>query len=215
MLPKPMLPVGEKPILQHIIEWVKGAGIEDVVVSTGYLGRMIEEYFHDGSDQGVNITYARSPNPLGTAGQLKAAESKIRGRFLCLYGDALLSFDLKSLLAFHGSHKATATIALMKYSTVLRYGFLETDEKGRLTEWREKPTVTGYINVGCYVMEKRFLSYMPPKTMFGMDKAFELAMKARDVVCGAKVEGEFLDIGDRQSYREANDLYVKRLGKVL
>ena len=215
MLPKPMLPVGEKPIIQHIIDWVREAGIGEVIISTGYLGRIIEEYFRDGSEHGVRITYATSPNPLGTAGQLKAAERKIRGRFLCLYGDALLKFDLQQLLDFHQSHHAIATITLMKYITELRYGFLETDDRGRLTEWKEKPKVTGYINVGCYVMEKRFLSYMPPNTMFGMDTAFELARKAGEMVCGAKVEGEFLDIGDRKSYKDANDLYVKRIGKVL
>lgn len=215
MLPKPMLPVGEKPILQHIVEWLREGGISEVVVSTGYLGRFIQEYFKDGDELGVKIEYATSQRPLGTGGQLKAAEAKIRGRFVCIYGDALLKFDLKKLLRFHERHHALATMALMRYSTVLKYGFMETDEEGRLVGWKEKPKVTGFINVGCYAMEKKFLSYMPPNEMFGMDKAFDRAMKAGEVLCGAKVQGEFLDIGDRQSYREANDIYIKRLGKVM
>jgi len=215
VLPKPMLPVGEKPILQHIIEWLRESGIREIVVSTGYLGRFIQEYFKDGTELGVEIDYATSQHPLGTGGQLKAAESKIRGRFVCLYGDALLHFDLGRLLRFHQKHKALATMALMKYSTELKYGFMETSPEGLLLGWKEKPKVTGFINVGCYAMEKRFLEYMPPNEMFGMDKAFDRAMKAGEVLCGAKVQGEFLDIGDRQSYREANDIYVKKLGKVL
>jgi len=215
VLPKPMLPVGEKPILQHIIEWVQESGITEIVVSTGYLGRIIQEYFRDGSDLGVKIEYATSPRPLGTGGQLKYAEDKINGRFLCLYGDALLKFDINRLLGFHEKHRALATMALMQYSTELKYGFMETDAEGRLTDWKEKPRISGYINVGCYAMEKKFLTYMPPSKMFGMDMAFDRAKKAGEVLCGAKLRGEFLDIGDRQSYREANELYVKRLGRVL
>lgn len=210
-----MLPVGAKPILQHIIEWLRASGIEEVVISTGYLGRMIQDYFRDGSELGVNIEYATSVHPLGTGGQLKAAEKKINGTFLCLYGDALLKFELQSLLDFHQKRKALATMALMEYITELKYGFMETDPTGRLTEWREKPKISGYINVGCYVMEKRFLDYMPPGRMFGMDKAWEAALKARERLFGLKVKGEFVDIGDRKSYKDANELYVKRLGKVL
>ena len=89
-----MLPVGPKPIMEHILEWLKNAGISEVVVSTGYLSKMLQDYFGEGSEQGVKIQYATSPHPLGTAGQLKAAEPKIHGRFVCVYGDALLQFDL-------------------------------------------------------------------------------------------------------------------------
>lgn len=215
MLPKPMLPLGEKPILQHIIEWVRSSGIQEIVISTAYLWRIIEGYFGDGSEFGVNIEYSNSGVPLGTGGQLKAAEDKIRGRFVCLYGDALLNFDLKELTDFHVKKKALATMALMNYTTELKYGFMETDQEARLKEWKEKPRVSGLINVGCYAMEKRFLTYMPPAKMFGMDIAFNKAKEAGELLCGLKIDGEFLDIGDKQSYRKANDLFVKRLGKVL
>jgi len=210
-----MLPVGPKPILEHIIEWLKQNGITDVVISTGYLGKMIREYFGSGREWGVRIEYATSPHPLGTAGQLKAAESKIRGRFVCVYGDAILEMNLRKVIEFHASHKAVATMALMKYSTALKYGFMETDEDGRLTEWREKPTISGYINVGCFVMEKSFLRFIPAAEMYGMDKTFQEAMRKGAKVYGVRVEGQFTDIGDRRSYVEANDAFVKKMGKVL
>ncbi len=209
-----MLTVGPKPILQHIIDWLAKNGIQDVVVSIGYLGKMIQDYFGDGSQFGVDIDYAISPHPLGTAGQLKAAESKIRGTFVCVYGDSILDFDLKRLINYHYKQKSTFTMALMKYTTELKYGFMETDRAGRLTEWKEKPKISGYINVGCYVMEKRFLGYMPKQKSFGMDEAFERARRAGEKLCGMRMEGEFLDIGDRKSYKEANELYTQRLGKV-
>jgi len=210
-----MLPVGPKPILEHILEWLKENGIRHVVVSTGYLGKMIQDYFGNGNDWGMRVEYATSSRPLGTAGQLKAAEGKIRGRFVCVYGDAILEMDLRNVIEYHIKHKALATMTLMKYSTELKYGFMETDEEGRLTEWKEKPTISGYINVGCFVMEKSFLRYIPPGEMYGMKETFEEAMKKGGRVYGARVQGRFIDIGDRRSYREANDEFVKKMGKVL
>ena len=213
LLPKPMLPVGPKPIMEHILEWLKKGGITHVVVSTGYLGKMLQEYFGDGSEWGMKIVYATSPRPMGTAGQLKAAESKIRGRFVCVYGDALLDFDLRKALEFHEAKKAAATMVLMKYSTEMKYGFMETDRHGRLTEWKEKPRISGYINVGCYVMERSFLGYIPGGKVYEMDDAFRVAMADGADMYAVKVEGSFMDIGDRKSYRDANDIFTKNMGQ--
>jgi len=214
LLPKPMLPVGPRPILEHIILWLKKNGINEDIVTTGYLGKTIQEYFGAGKDWGVNIKYAASPHPLGIAGQLKSAESKLRGRFVCVYGDAILEMDLKKLVQFHSAHSALATVALMKYSTNLKYGFLETDGGGLITEWREKPVISGYINIGCYVMEKAFLRFIPPNQMYGMREAFEEAMK-HGKVYGLRMSGHFTDIGDTKSYREANDEFTKKMGRLL
>jgi mannose-1-phosphate guanylyltransferase len=214
LLPKPMLPVGPKPILEHILDWLKQNEVTDVVVSVGYLGKMIKDYFKSGREWGMKIEYVTSP-PLGTAGQLKAAEGKIRGRFVCLYGDALLEMNLREVVDFHIMHDALATMTLMKYSTELKYGFMETDKEGLLTRWREKPTVSGNINIGCFIMEKAFLDYIPSRKMFGMDQAFGKAMESGAKVYGIRVDGRFTDIGDRKAYREANDEYLQKMGKVL
>jgi mannose-1-phosphate guanylyltransferase len=211
LLPKPMLPVGPKPIMEHILEWLKKWGVDDVVVSTGYLGKMLQEYFGSGEDWGMNITYATSPRPLGTAGQLKAAEGKIKGRFVCIYGDQLLDFDLRDALDFHARKKATATMVLMKYSTELKYGFMETDREGRLTEWKEKPTISGYINVGCYIMERSFLRFITQGRVYEMNDAFKEAKAAGARLYAVKVDGTFMDIGDRKSFRDANELYTTSL----
>jgi mannose-1-phosphate guanylyltransferase len=213
LLPKPMLPVGPKPIMEHILEWLKQSGISDIVVSTGYLGKMLQEYFGDGREWGVRITYATSPHPLGTAGQLKAAEGKIKGRFVCVYGDALLDFDLRKALGFHEQKHATATMVLMKYSTEMKYGFMETDKEGRLTEWKEKPEISGFINVGCYVMEKGFLRYIPAGKVYEMNDAFRVAKARGARLFAVKVDGTFMDIGDRKSYKDANELYTRNMGK--
>lgn len=197
--------------MEHILEWLKAAGITDIVVSTGYLGKMLQEYFGGGSEWGVKIAYATSPHPLGTAGQLKAAEGKLRGRFVCVYGDALLKFDLRKALDFHESKKAMATMVLMKYSAEMKYGFMETDRDGKLTEWKEKPTISGYINVGCYVMEKAFLKYIPGGRVYEMNDAFREAKAGGAALYAVKVEGTFVDIGDRKAYRDANETYTESM----
>ena len=212
LLPKPMLPVGPKPIMEHLLEWLRRWGIDDVVVSTGYLGKMLQEYFGDGAEWDVNISYATSPHPLGTAGQLKAAEPKVHGRFVCLYGDQLLDFDLGKAIRYHQEKKAAATMVLMKYQTELKYGFMETDREGRLLEWKEKPTITGYINVGCYVMEKSFLGFIRGGRVYEMNEAFKEAKDAGARLYAVKMDGTFLDIGDRKSYKEANELFTRSMG---
>jgi mannose-1-phosphate guanylyltransferase len=209
-----MLPVGPKPILEHIVGWLKDTGINDIIITTGYLGKTIQDYFGTGKDWGVRISYAASPHPLGIAGQLKSAERQIRGRFVCVYGDAILEMDLKKVIDFHSKHTPLATMALMKYSTTLKYGFMEADSRGLLKKWREKPTISGYINVGCYVMEKAFLNYIPPNQMYGMKEAFDEAMKHGRVYC-IRSSGHFTDIGDTKSYREANDAFTKKMGRLL
>lgn len=214
LVPKPMLPVGPKPILEHIVGWLKGSGITDIIITTGYLGKTIQDYFGTGKDWGVRIRYAASPHPLGIAGQLKSAEGQLRGRFVCVYGDAILEMDLKKVIEFHLRHRPLVTVTLMKYSTTLKYGFMETDGRGLLKEWREKPTISGYINVGCYVMEKAFLNFIPPDQMYGMPEAFEKAMKHNKIYC-VRSSGHFTDIGDTKSYREANDLFTKKMGRLL
>ncbi len=96
----------------------------------------------------------------------------------------------------------------------MRYGFIESDSEGRLLEWREKPAVEGWINVGCYVMEKKFMNYIPDNVMFGMDEAFRDASRKGEQIFTFKAEGDFIDIGDKKSYREAYERYLKKLGKI-
>jgi len=175
---------------------------------------MIENYLGDGSAFGVKVEYARSDRPLGHAGQLKTAQRLLPERFVCLYGDAILQFDLRKLLEFHTSKRAFLTMALMKHETKMKYGVIETDKAGRISVWKEKPSIENEINVGCYVLEKRFLDYIPPGVVYGMKEAIEAAMKGRRGVYGMRVKGAFTDIGDLDAYEDANKTFTERYGKV-
>jgi len=214
-IPKPMLPLGNKPLLEHIIDWLKNAGgIDEIVVCVSYLHRTIEDYFEDGARFGVGIEYARSERPLATAGQLKTAEKLLDDSFVCVYGDSVYEFNLRKMIKQHRESKAFVSMALLAYSTKLRYGFIDVNGQDKVTAWREKPEISGLINIGCYVMEPEFLKIIPKSGAFGMDDAVKKALEQKKTVRGFKIDTGFIDIGDKKSYLDAYKQYANRLGKI-
>jgi mannose-1-phosphate guanylyltransferase len=214
-IPKPMLPLGNKPLLEHIIEWLTQVRqIDEIVVCVSYLHRTIEDYFEDGSRLGVKIEYARSDRPLATAGQLKTAEPLIDDTFVCVYGDAVYEFPLTSMIHEHKKSKAFITMALLSYNAKLKYGFIDLDEKSQITSWREKPEIKGLINIGCYIMEPEFIKVIPDSGAYGMDDAVREILAQKKQVTGFRIDSGFVDIGDKKSYLETYKKYVEKLGKI-
>ncbi len=215
-IPKPMLPLGNKPLLEYLVEWVKQLkSIDEVIICVSYLHRTIEDYFEDGGRFGIKISYAHSERPLATAGQLKTAEKMLKDRFLCLYGDSVYDFDLAKMVQEHEESKAFLSMALMKYKTKMKYGFIDTDEEANIvTSWREKPEVEGLINIGCYIMEKEFLGMIPQSSTIGMDKIVKDVISQKKIVKAFTIDSGFIDIGDKRSYLDAYKKYVKRLGSI-
>lgn len=214
-IPKPMLPLGNKPLLEYIIEWVKNAGgIDNIVVCVSYLHRTIEDYFEDGARFGVEIEYARSERPVATAGQLKTAEKLLDEPFVCVYGDSVYKFNLRKMIREHMQSKAFVSMALLAYSTKLKYGFIDMNGQDKVTAWREKPEISGLINIGCYVMEPEFLKLIPKSGSFGMDDAVRKALEQKKTVKGFRIDTGFIDIGDKKSYLDAYKQYASRLGRI-
>lgn len=214
-IPKPMLPLGNKPLLEYIIQWVKNAGgIDNIVVCVSYLHRTIEDYFEDGARFGVEIEYTRSERPLATAGQLKTAEKLLDEPFVCVYGDSVYEFNLRKMIREHMESKAFVSMALLAYSTKLKYGFIDINGKDKVTAWREKPEISGLINIGCYVMEPEFLKLIPKSGSFGMDEAMRKALEQKKTVKGFRIDTGFIDIGDKKSYLDAYKQYASRLGRI-
>lgn len=214
-IPKPMLPLGNKPLLEYIIEWVKNAGgIDNIVVCVSYLHRTIEDYFEDGARFGVEIEYTRSERPLATAGQLKTAEKLLDEPFVCVYGDSVYKFNLRKMIREHMQSKAFVSMALLAYSTKLKYGFIDMNGQDKVTAWREKPEISGLINIGCYVMEPEFLKLIPKSGSFGMDDAVRKALEQKKTVKGFRIDTGFIDIGDKKSYLDAYKQYASRLGRI-
>ncbi len=215
-VPKPMLPLGDKPLLEHLVLWLKKNGVSEFVFSTGYLGKTIESYFEKGTAWGVKIEYARSNSALGISGQLLNVKLLVRSTFYLLYGDSVFDFDIRRLLEQHTRSKSTLTIGLMHYSHKLPYGFIEKKKDGSVTAWKEKPEIGGLINVGCYVSEPKIFEYLPNGKMYGFDSVVRDMMKAGEKVSSYVIPGgEFMDIGDERSYKRVYDLFLQKMGKVL
>jgi mannose-1-phosphate guanylyltransferase len=215
-IPKPMLPLGNKPLLEHIIEWLKNDdnNFDDIIICVSYLHRTIEDYFEDGSRFGISIEYARSDRPLATAGQLLTAKRFIDDTFVCVYGDSIYEFPLTEMINEHDKLGAFISMALLSYKTRLKYGFIDVNGNSRVTAWDEKPEIKGLINVGCYVMEPEFIDLIPASNGYGMDDAVRKALDLKKVVNGYKIESGFIDIGDKKSYLQTYKKYVERLGKI-
>ena len=213
-LPKPMLPLGEKPILEHLIEWIKKNGVKEIVLCVSYLRKKIEDYFGDGKKFGVKIEYAISKKPLATAGQLKTAEKFIEDTFVCLYGDSIYNFSLRNMIAHHKKDKSSVTMSLYNYKFNLKYGVIDTTNIGRVTSWNEKPEFSAKINMGCYVMEPEVLQLIPKNKSCGMDDVIRKVLVKRKKVSSVVSTKGFLDIGDKDTYEKANDEYRKKLGKI-
>lgn len=213
-LPKPMLPLGEKPLLEHLIEWSKKNGVKDIVLCVSYLRKTIQDYFEDGKNFGVNIEYAISNKPLATAGQLKTAQNFIEDSFVCMYGDSIYGFSLQNMIKQHAKTKSFITMSLFEYKTNLPYGVIETDSRGRVTQWSEKPEIKANINMGCYVMEPEVFNLIPENKPYGMDSVVKTAMKRKKIVTSFTSKKGFIDIGDKNSYRRAYQMYIQKLGKI-
>lgn len=213
-VPKPMLPLGEKPLLEHLIEWLRKNGIKSTVLCVSYLRKTIEDYFEDGERFGMEIEYAIASKPLATAGQLKTAEKFIDKSFVCVYGDSIFDFDLKTMINQHLKKKSFITMSLYEYKTRLNYGVIETTKNGRVIGWNEKPEIKANINIGCYVMEPQVFDLIPSNKPYGMDDVIKKAILRKKVVNSFLTKKGFMDIGDKSSYKKAYQQFLEKLGNI-
>ncbi|HEY5735283.1 MAG TPA: nucleotidyltransferase family protein [Nitrosopumilus sp.] len=211
--PKPMLPLGEKPILEHLIDWNKKNGVESIVLCVSHLRKSIEDYFGDGKKFGVSIEYAISDKPLATAGQLKTAEEFVDETFVCMYGDSIFDFSLKNMIKQHKAKKAFVTMGLDEFKTNLAYGVINTSKTGKVESWNEKPEIKVNVNMGCYVMQPEIFSLIPKNKPYGMDDVIKKAIGKKKLVSSFITKKGFTDIGNKESYKKANDEHIKKRGK--
>ena len=174
-LPKVMVPVGGKPLLEHHIELFKRQGIREFIVNLHYLPEKITGYFGDGAKFGVKIVYSHEPELLGTAGAVKKMEQELHeGAFIVFYGDNLVNVEFAPLLEFHRAHKALATVALFESSEPWTGGVVETDASGRVLRFVEKPdpkqVSTNLISAGIFVIEPQALEEIPAGQFYDFGK---------------------------------------------
>ncbi|TLM65215.1 MAG: phosphoglucomutase [Deltaproteobacteria bacterium] len=216
-LPKPMIPLINRPIMEHIIELLKRHGITDLVLLLYHQPEVIKKYFGDGSEFGVHITYVTPLEDFGTAGAVKAAARHLGERFLIISGDLLTDFDLGRALAFHEQRAAQATITLTSVTDPLQFGVVITDREGRITKFLEKPgwgeVFSDTINTGIYVLEPEVLERIPAGENRDWAKdVFPQMLADGAPLYGCRVEGYWADIGNPEAYLEAcRDIFTGRV----
>jgi mannose-1-phosphate guanylyltransferase/phosphomannomutase len=207
--PKPMVPVANKPVMEHIIELLKKHGIKDIAVTLQYLPELIREYFDDGNAFGLKMRYYVEQKPLGTAGSVKNAEDFLDDTFLVISGDALTDIDLESAVAFHKSKGAMATLVLKRVDIPLEYGVVVTDDSGRIVRFLEKPSwgevFSDTVNTGIYILSPEIFGWIKSNEVFDFSKdLFPALLKDNQPLYGYITEDYWCDIGDIGAYMQAN-----------
>jgi mannose-1-phosphate guanylyltransferase/phosphomannomutase len=208
-VPKPMVTIANKPVLEYTIENLKRHGITEIILNLHNHPELIRDYFKDGSAWGVQIQYSHEPKLLGTAGGVKKVEDFLKqGTFLVMSGDGLTTIDLTRLLAFHKRKKALATMGIKPVDTRFDYGVTMVSAAGRITRFIEKPmwsdVFSNEVNTGIYVFEPEALQFIPKRKPydFGHD-LWPLLLKKRKPIFGYPMKEYWCDVGNLSEYRRA------------
>lgn len=198
--PKPMLPVGERPLLEHTIERMRRAGLRTVHLITHYKSEVIQAHFVDGAQFGVDIRYAQEPKPMGTAGGLRLLR---RGpTYLVVNGDVLTNIDYRGMIQFHQECGAALTLATLPHSVEIPFGVVEC-EGSRVTNLREKPRFDFRISAGIYVLEPDVLDHIPDRVPFDMTDLIEQLLVDNRHVASFPLADYWMDIGTHPQYEKA------------
>lgn len=208
-VPKPMLHVGNKPIVETIIESFKNYGFTNFILSVNYKKEMIMEYFQDGAHLGVNIEYIEEEKRLGTAGALSLLPEKPTEPFFVMNGDLLTKINFEQLLDFHNETKSTATMCVREYEYQIPYGVIET-ENHQLLSIIEKPVHKSFVNAGIYVLNPTVLQKIPTDEFYDMPELYKNLMKDDEKVSAFPLREYWLDIGRMADYEKANGDYEEK-----
>ena len=202
-LPKPLVPVGDKPILETIIIRLSKQGFKRIIITVNHQADIIMAYFGDGTKWGVNIEYSLEDQPLGTMGPLKLLKN-LPEHFLVMNGDVLTDLDFDAFLERHIESGALFTISSHKRIQKNDYGVLEVSE-GKLTGFREKPEIAFMVSMGVYAVSRAILDYIPDNCFFGFDTLMLDLLKKGEQVNIFEHEGYWMDIGRPDDYEQAVD----------
>ncbi|MCI1965844.1 MAG: nucleotidyltransferase family protein [Oscillospiraceae bacterium] len=204
--PKPMLKIGEKPVLETILQQFIRQGFSHFCFSVNYKAEQIKEYFGDGSAWGVEIHYIKEEKRMGTAGSLSLFPFETHVPMIVMNGDILTKLSFEQLLNFHLKHQAEATIAVTTYDYQVPYGVIKAN-RDRLIGFEEKPVYASFINAGIYVLNPEALCYIPENSCFEMNSLFEIMLQHDDPVCLFPIREYWIDIGRVGDFYQAGKDY--------
>jgi NDP-sugar pyrophosphorylase family protein len=206
ILPKPLLPIGDRPILEHVICGLGKSGFKHISISVGHLADLIRVFFNDGSRWGVNIDYAIEDEPLGTIGPLALIDARahdLGDDFLVMNGDLLHDLDYETLWQTHQTAGAALTIATYRREVNIDFGVLGCDEQDFVKQFTEKPTLPYNVSMGIYILNRRCLNYVPPGKPFGFDQLVLALLATGEPIKSHPHAGRWLDLGRAEDYERA------------
>lgn len=206
IMPKPLLPVGEKAVLEIQIEQLAKHGFTDVYLATNYKSEYIEKFFGNGEAYGINLHISKEKKPLGTVGPIKLIEDELDEPFLVMNGDILTNLNYNELFKFGLTQKSRLTVTVKQVITPFRFGNIRF-EGDLVTSIEEKPNIVTYALGGIYFMRPEILSQIPKDEMYNMDQLMIQMIAANDRISKYEIEDYWLDIGYDEDYKKAQELF--------
>lgn len=203
--PKPMLMLGDKPILEHNIDRLIEYGITKIHIAVKYLGQQIVDYFGDGSSKGISIEYIWEDKPLGTAGAISMLKNVKTDYLLLMNSDLFTDADFEDLYLQTLESNAELGAASVSYSVKVPYGIF-TENNKKITGLKEKPTITSYANSGIYILHKKLFGLIPPDTFFNITDVMNLLIEQNRLIIHNPIIGYWIDIGQHQDYENAKEI---------
>ncbi|RXE55094.1 nucleoside-diphosphate-sugar pyrophosphorylase [Methanoculleus taiwanensis] len=214
VLPKPLMPIGDYPILEVILRQLGKCGFDDIIISTGYLGELIHAYLQGRNRPETPVRFSHESEPLGTIGPLHLIPD-LEDTFLVMNGDILTDLNYRKLLDYHWERKALATIATYQRDTKIDFGVLERDGQNKICGFREKPVYHFDVSMGIYVFQREMLEFVPKDTPFGFDDLMYALTARGEPVYSYPHDGYWLDVGRPDDYERAVEEFEKNPGKFL
>jgi NDP-sugar pyrophosphorylase family protein len=202
ILPKPLMPIGDQPILEILLRQMKRAGVDEVILTVGHMAELLKAFFQDGEKFGLKINYSYEDKPLGTAGPLSLIEG-LESSFLVLNGDVLTTLDMNEFVASHRSSGAAATIATHARQVKVDLGVIQYKGDYEIVGYIEKPTYDFYVSMGVYVFEPRVLKYIPYNSYLDFPDLILKLISAGEHVRGYPFAGYWQDLGRTDDYEQA------------
>lgn len=206
VFPKPLVPIGNVPILEIVIKQLKKVGFYDITIAVGHLAELIKSYFGNGKKFGVKLNYSRENKPLGTAAPLTLIEG-LKDTFLVMNGDVLTTLNFRDLVEFHQKHKPIVTIATAFKTVNIDFGIVKANEENEVINYIEKPEMKYLVSMGIYIFEPRILKYIKKGEYLDLPDLIKKLLKNRERVKNYLSDDFWLDIGSEGDYKKAINTY--------
>jgi NDP-mannose synthase len=214
ILPKPLMPIGDMPILEVMLHQMKAAGVCEVVLTVGHLSELLRAFFRDGSQLGLDITYSYEKTPLGTAGPIVLVDG-LDDTFLVTNGDVLTTLDLRDLIRFHKEQNAIATIAAHHRQSKIDLGVIQSNGDYQITGYIEKPVYDFMVSMGIYVFEPKVLSYISVDQHLDFPDLVKKLIAGHERVVAYEFNGYWEDLGRADDYERASQDFEKMRSQFL